>query len=124
MCIQQTWIKISSSFSVTCTISSSGNNVSQCTINKRAWVTQERLLAPRILHFGRSQLLWECLEYDASESYPHGLPAFSQTQILTNFKALDPDKYVKKMARQGRDIVPSTSSYHLWNRIVTAYSET
>lgn len=26
------------------------HSVSSCTINKRAWVTQERLLAPRILH--------------------------------------------------------------------------
>lgn len=29
---------------------------------KRGWVYQERLLAPRVLHFGRQELWWECLE--------------------------------------------------------------
>ena len=29
---------------------------------KRAWVFQERLLAPRVLHFGRQELFWECNE--------------------------------------------------------------
>jgi hypothetical protein len=29
---------------------------------KRGWVFQERLLAPRVLHFGRQELWWECLE--------------------------------------------------------------
>jgi hypothetical protein len=52
------------------------HNISQCIINKRAWVTQERLLAPRMLHFGHSQLLWEYMEHDACKSYPDGLPDF------------------------------------------------
>ena len=26
----------------------------------RGWALQERLLAPRTLHFGREQLFWEC----------------------------------------------------------------
>ncbi|KIW02620.1 uncharacterized protein PV09_06065 [Verruconis gallopava] len=29
---------------------------------KRAWVFQERLLAPRVLHFGRQEMWWECME--------------------------------------------------------------
>jgi Heterokaryon incompatibility protein (HET) len=29
---------------------------------KRAWVFQERLLAPRLLHFGPQELIWECAE--------------------------------------------------------------
>ncbi|KAH7130400.1 heterokaryon incompatibility protein-domain-containing protein [Dendryphion nanum] len=29
-------------------------------IMTRAWVVQERLLSPRIIHFGPSELLWEC----------------------------------------------------------------
>lgn len=47
----------------------------------RAWVLQERLLSPRILHFGPAELLWECCERftcecrdaiddRAAESYP------------------------------------------------------
>lgn len=35
---------------------------------------QERLLAPRVLHFGRKQLFWECNELCASETFPDGQP--------------------------------------------------
>ncbi len=38
------------------------------------WVFQERWLAPRILHVGSDQLLWECCELNASEAYPSGIP--------------------------------------------------
>ena len=30
-------------------------------LNSGAWVLQEQLLSPHILHFGRTQLLWEGL---------------------------------------------------------------
>lgn len=39
-------------------------------LSRRGWVLQERLLAPRILHFCRHELFWECCEKEASESYP------------------------------------------------------
>jgi Heterokaryon incompatibility protein (HET) len=29
-------------------------------LGRRAWVVQEKFLAPRILHFGKNQLFWEC----------------------------------------------------------------
>jgi hypothetical protein len=29
-------------------------------LNRRGWVTQERMLAPRTLHFTSWQLFWEC----------------------------------------------------------------
>ncbi len=41
---------------------------------KRAWVCQERLLSPRVLHFGRSQMFWECQDLDACETFPENLP--------------------------------------------------
>ncbi|PLB38136.1 HET domain-containing protein [Aspergillus candidus] len=41
---------------------------------ERAWVTQELLLAPRVLHLTGSQLFWECYELNACEAYPGGLP--------------------------------------------------
>jgi Heterokaryon incompatibility protein (HET) len=40
----------------------------------RAWVYQERELAPRILHFSSSELFWECNHMRASEMFPDGLP--------------------------------------------------
>jgi hypothetical protein len=38
------------------------NSVSEAPLNQRAWVIQERILAPRVIHFGKNQLLWECSE--------------------------------------------------------------
>lgn len=40
----------------------------------RSWVLQERYLAPRVIHFGARQILWECLEFDACDTHPEGLP--------------------------------------------------
>ncbi|KAI0871875.1 heterokaryon incompatibility protein-domain-containing protein [Hypoxylon argillaceum] len=34
---------------------------------KRGWVFQERLLSPRVLHFGMQEVLWECMEVAACE---------------------------------------------------------
>ncbi|CAN9173535.1 unnamed protein product [Alternaria alternata] len=100
------------------------HNIPSCIINKRAWVVQERLLAPRVLCFGHSQLLWECMEHDASESYPNGLPTFFQKQVLTNFKALDADTYIRKIEAQGRQVDRDIACYEIWNKIISAYSET
>ncbi|KAK4224651.1 heterokaryon incompatibility protein-domain-containing protein [Podospora fimiseda] len=39
---------------------------------KRGWVFQERMLAPRLLIFSSSQLLWGCPMLQAAESWPSG----------------------------------------------------
>ncbi|KAL9073787.1 MAG: hypothetical protein Q9157_004612 [Trypethelium eluteriae] len=39
-------------------------------IVRRGWVVQERLLSPRVLHFGRKQIFWECREKNACEIHP------------------------------------------------------
>lgn len=43
-------------------------------IFNRAWILQERLLAPRVLHFGKEQLFWECRTDNYCETFPEGLP--------------------------------------------------
>ena len=42
-------------------------------LSKRAWAFQERLLSPRVLHFGEEQLHWECNEMSACETCPGGI---------------------------------------------------
>lgn len=73
---------------------------------------QERQLSPRILHFGKNQLFWECNELFANETYPEGLSnhhsshplgaprSGSSRQLLTlrqlfNWDDLPPDSSVK-----------------------------
>lgn len=38
---------------------------------KRGWILQERLLCPRVLHFGREQVFWECRECTCCETQPN-----------------------------------------------------
>lgn len=46
------------------------NGVETAPLNTRAWVVQERYLAPRILHFGRHHIFWECCEKQLAEAHP------------------------------------------------------
>ncbi|KAI9643378.1 hypothetical protein NHQ30_007997 [Ciborinia camelliae] len=49
-------------------------NISQAPLASRAWALQERILAPRTLHFTASQLFWECRAKQACETCPNKLP--------------------------------------------------
>jgi len=46
--------------------------IEEAPLNKRAWVCQELTLAPRTLHFGSSQVFWECGKTISSELFPLG----------------------------------------------------
>jgi hypothetical protein len=43
-------------------------------IYTRGWVFQERMLSPRLLHFAKKQIFWDCATLSACEGYPSGLP--------------------------------------------------
>ena len=58
-------------------------------LNRRAWVLQERILSPRVLHFGRQQIFWECREFEACEAYPGGTPKIPYFDVL-NLKTAIP----------------------------------
>lgn len=65
------------------------DNVSNAPLNRRAWVVQERILSPSIIHFGFKQLFWECGELKASEAFPNG---FNYTIITGNDLKSDIDR--------------------------------
>jgi hypothetical protein len=50
------------------------SEITNAPLNTRAWVYQERVLAPRVLHLGSRQILWECAEFEACEHFPDGIP--------------------------------------------------
>ena len=84
---------------------------------RRAWVVQERLLAPRVLHFGSRQLFWECSERDASEDFPMGLPLVlvrSDQQSLFKFF----DKTVVRLVESAH---PSPA-HAVWQRALSSYT--
>ncbi|KAI0014176.1 heterokaryon incompatibility protein-domain-containing protein [Xylariaceae sp. FL0662B] len=43
-------------------------------VYQRGWVIQEKLLVPRNVNFGKTDIWWECTELYASEGFPLGLP--------------------------------------------------
>jgi hypothetical protein len=75
-----------------------------------AWVLQERLLSPRVLHFGRHELVWECMEATACEC-----------SFLDHVK---PENISKIMHH--RSLVPGNQSRSAlgekWHALVSAYS--
>lgn len=56
-------------------------------LSRRAWVFQERVLSPRTLHFGLSQLFWECNQHLACERFPDSLTACGSLK-LSSYKRL------------------------------------
>jgi hypothetical protein len=80
--------------------------ISDSPLNKRAWFFQERFLAPRTLHFGTSQLFWECRENNACETFPISLPE--------HFPVEQGWAYVNDAGNE---------LYELWRSIVISYSQ-
>ncbi|KAI4139242.1 MAG: hypothetical protein L6R39_006398 [Caloplaca ligustica] len=83
---------------------------------RRAWVVQERLLAPRVLHFGSTQLFWEC-ELDASEQFPMGPPPVLVRSDQQNlFKRFD------EIAMQFTDSHHPAPAHAVWTRALASYT--
>lgn len=85
-------------------------NMTLAPLSQRAWVVQERLLSPCVLHFGRDQIAWECQELQACEMFPNGLPvilgAFGDSKCKTLL-----------LAAHGLDFLLR------WERIAQIYSQ-
>lgn len=103
-------------------------------VNTRGWVYQERLLAPRILHFCDGQIAWECSERNCTECYPEGIP-YSQLKsgeiveqsLLKSFEPEREGRMLREARLDGtedpdRDL-PRLHTYELWRRIVEVYSQ-
>jgi hypothetical protein len=103
-----------------------GRQLMSAPLNKRAWVLQERLLAPRVLHFGSSQLFWECRNGVLCERFPERLPTFIQKQGLAAFKSLThafgKPLELDPLDESSKSSLQQITAYKLWNQYVAAYS--
>ncbi|KAI1745447.1 heterokaryon incompatibility protein [Xylaria scruposa] len=84
----------------------------------RGWVFQERILAPRVLHFGKNQVLWECLTEHKCEGFPNGIPwSWSRSH-----KNIDP--LLDSLSRTGLNESQKMDDYilELWRKLVMKYS--
>ncbi|KAF2110756.1 heterokaryon incompatibility protein-domain-containing protein [Lophiotrema nucula] len=93
------------------------DNVDYAPLNKRAWVLQERLLSTRVLHFSTDQVLWECCENYACETFPRSVPHHlrgSIPSVNSNIRDLH------SIASHG--IHGEKQVAQLWAQIVDVYS--
>lgn len=92
----------------------------QCPLSQRAWVFQERMLAPRTIHLGLSQAFWECNSFLACERFPCGSLAISALQ-MPGYKTLN-----KLQAKGSRTLASrwndGNSISEAWDDFVEAYS--
>jgi hypothetical protein len=101
-------------------------NVDFAPLNKRGWVLQERVLAPRVIHFS-NQIFWECPSTSACEIAPTGLPMMycggSKLFYRTFMATLErfSDDHRDDCELQGRDL--KESARHTWWQLVSKYTE-
>lgn len=91
-------------------------------LNSRAWVMQERFLAPRVVHFGESQLFWECHEQTASEMFPSQIPSHASRGVIGPGKSLDAD-YLVQTNDSFRVAHRSNYPYLMWDMMVEQYMQ-
>ena len=98
-------------------------NLEDAPLNKRGWVVQERLLAPRIIHFTEREVMWECRQITASEVYPTGS---RMPSIIGNSRVKDLNPYSPFNERWTGESAGAHLSKHfypnvLWERVMRTY---
>ena len=88
--------------------------LTQAPLASRAWVTQERFLSPRILHFTTDQLFWESVDLYACETFPQGMPQVYDNQTSWHYRThMGPDR-AQEPGKPG--------IYEIWGRVCEDYS--
>ena len=84
-------------------------------LHRRGWVFQECLLAPRVLHFGEDQILWECSMDRKCEAFPRGVPLLRSLRNSGMFsRSVDLDLQTTSSL--------SRHAFEFWNKIIESYS--
>lgn len=111
--------------------------IDKSTLNQRAWVAQERFLAPRILRFTQALLFWECCTSFTSESYTKTNigPGFIQAWFDSNtlkrllYDVQSPVPAIEsdlgpmfQSSSNGTTHTTSSKVYRLWCQFLHAYS--
>ena len=87
-------------------------DVSRAKLSTRAWCCQERLLSPRVLHFGVNQIYWECRHCIRSEdNFEEGR---SRRRVDTLFAAIESKDDHAKIEVDPREYVSSASFLKIW----------
>jgi len=91
-------------------------------LHSRGWVFQECLLAPRILYFGRHQVLWQCHAVTKCEAFPACIPYNIADMNLDHVRAEYEVRRSAKNEVSASQRLRPTPIYALWDRLVERYS--
>ncbi|PYI08854.1 HET-domain-containing protein [Aspergillus sclerotiicarbonarius CBS 121057] len=80
---------------------------------KRGWTLQERLLTPRVLHFGRKQVFWECRECSCCEIHPSSVYAYEHDDYYLD----DEDE---GESDNEPSLAPVVKHHHIWKQLLDA----
>jgi hypothetical protein len=97
--------------------------VDRAPVNRRGWVLQERLMSPRVLHFCKDQVAWECREFDAAEGHPQDMPIL-QKVVDGVFGKSRVRSLLANLGKPGSDPQQHVQALELWGEIVEEYSMT
>ncbi|KAF9774354.1 hypothetical protein IL306_007655 [Fusarium sp. DS 682] len=93
--------------------------ITDSALNRRAWVLQERILAPRVLHLGLEQVALECCSTTVCERLPLGDPtARNGSALLTLLK-----QFVLDVRNSDWNHLTVERVLRTWNEVVRAYSQ-
>ena len=108
-------------------------------LTHRAWVLQERLLSPRILHFGGQQIMWQCRTRSLAEGFcdtdnppvegiPGAIESTLRKELLESPHPVSPKASMEMRTQATQATVPETlyplpsSIYGQWYHIVQVYA--
>lgn len=98
------------------------DDIEEAPLNTRAWVLQERYLAPGQLSFTRNQVYWECQELMACEQFPEGMSGEAwnpklMAGFLSGFRTVAPP-----VGKPTVDLEDLANVNEAWGAMVKAYS--
>lgn len=97
---------------------SSQDGFRRSALDKRGWTLQERILAPRTLHFGKSELGWECVGRRACECQM--VP--TQTDMDSRFKAQLVNFEWPAFAEGGSSESVAAEKRWMWSNVVQEFT--
>ena len=91
-----------------------GSDIDTSHLNTRAWVLQERLLAPRVAHFGPTEVYWECNFSLCRETFPRQEASHAGDTAIKSCLAFG--------GSIGIDLDDSNNLLNCWRDIVWLYT--
>ncbi|KAF5659051.1 heterokaryon incompatibility protein [Fusarium circinatum] len=100
--------------------------LTQGPLSDRGWVFQERILSPRVLHFAKTQAVWECFEMNKSEMFPRWSPRPADAVYTPDLKAIDAffdDGHRRTAWSKEENKKMTVDVYQQWVNLVKTYSK-